>query len=142
MGLEKTSDEGRDGAGRHEGARTVDVADHLRHGLGHVGTGVKDELHEGRALDAARFHMLDAGDVEEVILVVVREVAFHLYRVHTAVGLGDIDGGGAEVGEDVGGHALKSKDRTEGDCDYGHEDRDRPPEGRPYQPHRGLTSSV
>ena len=66
-------DERRHGAGRHESAGAVDVADHLRHGLAHVGAGMEHQLHQRRALDALRLDVLDAGDVEEVILVVVRQ---------------------------------------------------------------------
>ena len=50
--------------------------------------------------------MLDAGDVEEMVLVIVDEKPFHLGRVHAAIGLGDIENRDAEVGENVAGHPL------------------------------------
>ena len=75
-------DERLHGSRRHEGAGAVHVADRFRHGLGHVGALVEDQLHQRRALDALAFDVIDAGDVEEVILVVVSQVAFHLSRVH------------------------------------------------------------
>ncbi len=84
-------DERRHRARRHEGAGAVHVADGFGHRLAHVGALVKDQLHERRALDALALDVIDAGDVEEVILVVVSEVAFHLRRIHAAVGLGHID---------------------------------------------------
>ena len=41
-----------------------------------------------------------------MVLVVVGEEPFHLARVHAAVGLRHVNGRHAEVGEDVGRHAL------------------------------------
>ena len=84
-------DERRDGARRHERARAGDVADRLGHRLGHVGAGMEEQLHQGHALDVAALDVVDAGDVEEVVLVIVGEQPFHLRRVHAAVGLGDVD---------------------------------------------------
>ena len=37
------------------------------------------------------FDVVDAVDVEEVVLVVVGDQPFHLRRVHAAVGLGHVD---------------------------------------------------
>ena len=68
-------DERRDGARRHEGPRAVDVADRLGHRLGHVGAGVEVQLHQGHALDVLRLDVVDAADVEEVVLVVVGDAA-------------------------------------------------------------------
>ena len=93
------------GAGRHEGPGPVDVADRLGHGLGHVGAGVEVQLHQGGALDVLRFDVMDAGDVEEVVFVVVGEEPFHLAGVHAAVGLGHVDDRQVERGEDVHLHA-------------------------------------
>ena len=81
---------------------------------------MEHQLHERRALDAFTIHVVDAGDVEEVILVVVREVAFHLRGVHAAVGLRHVDGGVSDLRKDVGGHALDSEDGAQGDRDEGH----------------------
>ena len=55
-----------------------------------------------------RLDVLDAVDVEEVILVVVGDEPFHLGRVHAAVGLGDVERRHAEVGEDVARHACRA----------------------------------
>ena len=131
-------DEGRHGAGRHEGARAVHVADGLRHRLAHVGAFVEDQLHERRALNALALHVIDAGDVEEVILVVVSEVAFHLRGVHAAVGLGDVDGGVADLREDIDGHALEGEDGAEGDGDQRDDDGDGPAEGCQDESHDGY----
>ena len=118
-------DERRHGAGRHEGAGAIHVADRLRHRLAHVGALVKDQLHERGALDALALDVIDAGDVEEVILVVVGEEAFHLRRVHAAVGLGDVDGRIADLREDVDGHALDGEHGEERDGDQRDDDGDR-----------------
>jgi len=99
--------ERRDGAGRHEGLRPVDVVDRLRHRLGHVRARMEEELHQGRALHVSRLHVVDAADVEEVVLVVVGEEALHLRRVHAAVGLADVDHGQIEAREDVNFHAPR-----------------------------------
>ena len=106
-------DERRHGAGRHEGARAVDVADGLGHRLRHVGAFVEDELHQRGALDALALDVIDAGDVEEVILVVVGEVAFHLRRVHAAVRLRDVDGRIADLREDIHRHPLHRQERRQ-----------------------------
>ena len=67
---------------------------------------MEHQLHQSRALDAFALHVIDAGDVEEVILVVISEEAFHLRGIHAAVGLRDVDGRIADLREDVDGHAL------------------------------------
>ena len=82
------------------------VGDGLGHGRRHVRARVKLQLHQARALNGLGFHMLDAGDVQEMILVVVSEVALHLGRVHAAERLRDVDGGNAERWKDVAAHAL------------------------------------
>ena len=73
-----------------------------------------------------RLDVLDAGDVEEVIFVVVGEVALHLRRVHAAVGLRDVDGRNAQRREDVARHFLQGQPRTQNDGKDEHDDRERP----------------
>src|SRR6266478_5655799 len=75
----------------------VDVGDRLRCGLSHVGAGVELELDQPYALDRFAFDMLDAGDVEEVVLIIVDDEPFHLRRVHAAVGLGHIQDGNPQI---------------------------------------------
>jgi hypothetical protein len=41
-----------------------------------------------RNLDRLRFDVFDAGDIEKMVLVVIDEKAFHLSRVHPAIGTG------------------------------------------------------
>ena len=106
-------DEGRHRSRRHEGAGAVHIADRLRHRLRHVGAFVKHQLHQRRALDALALDVIDSGDVEEVILVVISEVAFHLRRVHAAVRLRDVDRGLADLREDVHRHALERRERRQ-----------------------------
>src|SRR4030095_12667644 len=110
-----------DRAGRHESLRTFDVRDHLRQRLAHVRARMEEELEQRDVLDRARFDMLNAGDVEEVILVIRREKALHLRRVHPAVRLRDVDHRQIEVREDVYGHSRDCKDRPQGYADDGDE---------------------
>ena len=86
---------------------------------------MKHQLHQRGALNALALDVIDAGDVEEVILVVVGEVAFHLRGVHAAVGLGDVDGGIADLRKDIDGHALEREDGAERDGDQRHDNGDR-----------------
>ena len=123
----ETRDERRHGARRHEGAGAVHVADRLRHRLAHVRARMKHQLHQRRALDALAFDVLDAGDVEEVILVVISEIAFHLRRVHAAVGLRHVDRGRAELGENIHRHAPDCQKRRQRNGNDGHHNRDGPP---------------
>ena len=71
--------------------------------------GWKYSFISGHALDVLRLDVVDAADVEEVVLVVVGDQPFHLLRVHAAVGLGDVDDRQVEGGEDVDGHALRGQ---------------------------------
>ena len=56
-----------------------------------------------------RLDVMDAADVEEVVLVVEGEQPFHLRGVHAAVGLDDVDDRQVEVGEDVDLHARQGQ---------------------------------
>ena len=91
--------------------------------MGHVGAGMKLQLQQGSPLDGLRLHMLDARDVEEMVFVVIRQVAFHLRRVHAPVGLGDIDCRNAQRGEDVAGHLLQRQPRPQHDGKNQHDNR-------------------
>ena len=109
--------EGRYRVGRHEGPGAIDVADRFGHRLGHVRSGVEVQLHQGEALNVPGLDVVDAGDVEEMILVVVGEKAFHLRRVHAAVRLADVDHRQIEAGEDIDGHLLDRQQAAQADCD-------------------------
>ena len=67
--------------------------------------------------------MLDAGDVEEVILVVVGEEPLHLRRVHAAVGLRDVDGRNAQRRKHILGHVAQPEDRAQGQPQDHNQDR-------------------
>ena len=119
-------DERRHGPRRHESARAVHVANRFRHRLTHVGVLMEHQLHQGGALDALAFHVVDAGDVEEVILVVVSQVAFHLGRVHAAVRLRDVDGRIADLRKDIDRHAADCENGAQRNGDQRHHHGERP----------------
>jgi len=68
---------------------------------------MEDKLEQGLAWDASAFHVIDAGDVEEVILVVVSQISFHLLWVHPTVRLGDVDHRIADLRKYIDRHSLK-----------------------------------
>src|SRR5262249_22735160 len=115
------------GSRRHKRTRAIDVADRFGHRLSHIGARMKVELHQGHALDIATFDVVDAADIEEVILVVIGDQSFHLARVHAAVRLGNIDHWQIEPREDVDLDAREGQAASEYDGHHGDHDRDRPP---------------
>jgi hypothetical protein len=126
----------RNGTGRHERARAIDIADRLAHRRGHIGAGMEHEFHQCGALDALAFDVVNAGDVEEVILIIVGEKAFHLCRVHPAIGLRDIDGRIAHLREDVDRHPLNRKYRSKCHRDQNGDNRYRTAERKQDETHR------
>ena len=68
---------------------------------------MEHDLHQSHALDVFGFHVFDACDVKEVVLVVVRQVAFHLRRIHAAVRLRHENSGRAQLRENVDGHPAQ-----------------------------------
>jgi hypothetical protein len=88
-------DEGRHGSGRHECTGAVNVADSLSHRLGHVGTFMKDQFHQGGALNAFAFDSIDSGDVQEVILVYrkVRDRASYAFALVSVAAALEIENG-------------------------------------------------
>ena len=87
------------------------------------------QLEQRRALDGLRLHVLDAGDVEEVILVIISEVALHLRRVHAAVRLRHVNGGNAQRGEDVARHLLQGQRGPQGHRRHPGQDGERTAQG-------------
>jgi hypothetical protein len=57
------------------------------------------QFHERSPLDGLGFDVFDASDIEEVIFVIISEIAFHLGGIHPAVRLGDVDRRDAEGGK-------------------------------------------
>ena len=74
---------------------------------------MKLQLDQRRALNRLRFDVFDAGDVEEMVLVIIDQKPFHLRRVHAAIGLSDINHRDAEVGEYVARHPLNGEKARE-----------------------------
>ena len=116
-------------------ASTGDVADRLGHRLRHVRAGVEEQLHHRHALDVAALDVVDAGDVEKVVLVIVGEQPLHLRRVHAAVGLGDVDDREVQVGEDVDRHPGHGQHAAQRDGDDEHHHGERPPHGKDDRVH-------
>ncbi len=131
----EAGDEGLHGSRRHECFGAVHIADRLRHGLRHVGTLMEDQLHQRRALDALALYVIDARDVEEVILVVIRQEAFHLRRVHPAIGLCDIDSRIAHLWKDIDRHPLDGQNGAKRHRQQSHYHGNRTAESAKNQPH-------
>src|SRR5439155_25423758 len=128
----ESNDECRASAGRHERACAIHVDDGLRHRLTDVGIRMEEELDEPDVLDGLGFHVLNAVDIHEVILVIVHEVPLHLTRVHPAIRLSDVDHGCSQIGEYVHAHALQSNNGRQSHSDDHHQDRDRTPHRHLY----------
>ena len=118
-------DERRHRSGRHERARAIHIRNGFGHRLRHVRARMKLQLDERRALDRLRFDVLDAGDVEEVILVIVGEVTLHLRRVHAAVRLRDVDRGNAERRKNIARHLSQGQHTSKTDAQNNHQSGDR-----------------
>ena len=87
---------------------------------------MKLKLEQSCALDRAGLHVLDSGEVQEVVLVEVGEVTFHLGGVHAPVRLSDVEGGDAKRGKDVLRHLLNREPSAEQERDHQHDDGDGP----------------
>jgi len=135
-------DKGRNRVGRHERARPVDVADGLGHRAGHIRAGMEKELHQGDALDVLAFDVFDAGDVQEVVLVVVGQEPFHLLRVHAAVGLGHVDDRRVQVRKNVHRHAKHGQPGPQHDGDNADHHRDWMPHGKDNGIHRSTRGEL
>jgi hypothetical protein len=83
------------------------------------------ELHDRGTLDCLRFHVLDVGDVEEVVFVEIGQVRLHLRRVHATVGLGDVDRGDSQRRKHVAGHLFHREQGSQRDGENGDDDRQR-----------------
>ena len=93
------------------------------------------ELHQGRPLNVSRFHVLDAGDVEKVVLVVVGQRTLHLRRVHSAIRLGHVEGRDAQRREYVARHPAEPEQPGQTEGQHKHHNGDRPAKGCVQQRH-------
>jgi hypothetical protein len=100
-----------------------------------AGGGMNRQRQQRRVLDRLRLDALDAVHVEEVVLVVVGEVAFHLRGAHPAVRLRDVDHRKVEIGKDIDARAADGKRRRQRDGDDGHQQRDGTTMGSADKPH-------
>ena len=131
-------DERRHRSRRHEGAGAIDVRHRLRQRLVHVRTRLEVQPDQADVLNRLGLDVVNPGDVEEVILVVVDEITFHLRRVHAAVGLRDDDHREIQVRENVDGGAQVREPRQQPETGRSDEHTDRTAERQVEEPHGGA----
>lgn len=68
---------------------------------------MKIEFHQGRSLYILAFDVMNAADIQEVVLVVVGEQTFHLCGVHAAIRLAHVNHRQIQTREDVHRHAFQ-----------------------------------
>src|SRR6185437_15973439 len=86
--------------------------------LSHVRSRMKLKLNKRGTLDVPRFHSLDARDEEEMVFIIIGEIAFHLRRIHPAIGLRDIDDGNPKIRKNVSRHSRNRKRAQEYDGNH------------------------
>ena len=84
---------------------------------GHVSAWIELKLDQCRRLDVLGFDVLDAGDVEKMVFVIIGDVAFHLGRIHAAIRLHDIDRGDAQTRKNIPGHFDDRHQRSQHERD-------------------------
>jgi hypothetical protein len=107
----------------------------LRQPLRHVGARMEIDFDQRNVLNRLRFDVVDAGDVQEVVLVVIREIPLHLCWIHAAIRLRDDDHRQIQVGEDVDRHTPYGKRGEQRQRGSRHEDRDRTTKRLMDEPH-------
>jgi hypothetical protein len=71
-----------------------------------------------------RFDVFDPGDVEEMVLIIVCDLAFHLSGIDSAVRLSDVNDRDAKVRQDVTRHLTQREHGTQDNRNDGHQNRD------------------
>jgi len=71
--------------------RAIDIRNSLRKRLAHIRAGMEAKPQQSCTLNGLCLHALNAIDVQEVVLVVIRDESFHLLWAHAAVRLRDVD---------------------------------------------------
>lgn len=90
---------------------------------------MKVQLHQRHALHVPAFDVMNAADIEEVVLVIVREQSFHLRRIHAAIRLADIDHRQIQARKDVDLHFPEGQQAAHADRHDRHHHGDRPSQG-------------
>src|SRR5215470_5375531 len=93
------------------------------------------QLQQPYILNSFRLNRLNAGDVEEVIFVVVDEISLHLRWRHPAVWLRHVDYRQVQVRKNIDGHPDKREYRAEGHSDDHNDHRDRVAKRPAEEPH-------
>ncbi len=68
---------------------------------------MEKDLHLGESLNIARLDVMNAADVQEMVLVMKGEQAFHLRRIHTPIGLDHVNDRLIQVREDIDLHTAE-----------------------------------
>src|SRR5436305_13149287 len=113
----------------------IHIRDRLREGLAYMCSRMERESEQSRALDRLRFDALDAIDIKEVVLVVIRNEAFHLLRTHAAVRLSYVDDRNVQIGKNIDARTHQREYGTERHSNNHHDHADGPPKSSTDEPH-------
>src|SRR5438445_4652817 len=67
-------------------------------------SGMELQFDDRRALNGLGLDVLDAGDIQEMVFVIISEITFHLGGVHAAIRLRDVNRRNAESRENIARH--------------------------------------
>src|SRR6266571_3695263 len=102
---------------------------------------MEHKLEQRLPRDASAFHVIDAGDVEEVIFVVVRQISFHLLWIHAAIRLGHIDHRIADLRKYIHWHSLKRQHGSKRNRDERNDNSQWTTKCKQYESHISLPFS-
>src|SRR5882724_2196998 len=83
--------------------------------------------------------MLNAGDKEEMELVIVSEITLHLRRIHAAKRLRNVNRGNAQRGKNIAGHLAQREDRAKRQSNHRDNNCQRSAQCRLSEVHRQIT---
>ena len=123
-------------AGGKERARAIHIADHFGHRLIHIRARIERQFDQRRPLYTLRFHMLYARNIQQMILIIVGDEAFHLLRIKPAIGLCDVHRRRAKIGKNIDTRPLHRKPGGQNNRQHRNHNRDRSPQRQQNQFHR------
>src|SRR5207253_11399892 len=107
-----------------------------------VRPGTEVELQHRHALDRLRVDVLDAVDVEEVVLVEGDDLPLHLARGQPSEWLHNVEHGHSEVREDVYGRAPEGKEGRENEREDRHHHGERSAKCTSHNTHQSRRNAV